>query len=90
MSLFVDNFYVISNQQKPLDDLYNVLNSTYGEISCKQSDMLEYLEMSIVRKSERTVTNWQPVYIDKMILLASITSGKDTKTKGLYFALNRK
>ena len=36
--------------------------------------------MSIVRNSDRTVTIWQPAYIDKMMQLAGITSGKDTKT----------
>ena len=60
MSLFVDDFYVITNKQKRLDDLYNILSSHYGEVSKKQGDILEYLGMSIVRNKDNTITIWQP------------------------------
>jgi hypothetical protein len=80
MSLFVDDFYVIASNQKLLDDLYDLLKSTYGDVSRKEGDVLEYLGMSIVRNTDGTITIWQPAYITKMMQLANITESKNVRT----------
>ena len=74
LSLFVDDFYVIANRQKPLDDLYDILSNHYDEVSKKQGDILEYLGMSMVKNSDNTIIIWQPAYINKMLKLAGISS----------------
>ena len=79
-SLFVDDFYVIANCQKRLDELYHMLSEQYGEVSKKQGDILEYLGMSIVKNNDNTITIWQPAYIDKMLQLTGITAERDVKT----------
>jgi len=56
MSLFVDDFYVIASNQKLLDSLYDLLKSTYGDVSRKEGDVLEYLGMSIVKNIDGSIT----------------------------------
>ena len=63
-----------------MDDLYDILPNHYGEVSKKQGDILEYLSISIVKNSDKTITIWQPAYIDKMLQLAGINAGKEVRT----------
>ena len=80
MSLFVDDFYVIASRQELLDNLYNLLKNTYGDVSRKEGDILEYLGMSTNRNVDNTITIWQPAYIDKMLQIANVTEGNNIRT----------
>ena len=57
-----------------------LLKSTYGDVSRKVGDVLECLDMSIVKNVDCSTTIWQPAYITKMIQLANITESKNIKT----------
>ena len=63
MSLLVDAFYAIASNQMLFDSLLNLLKSTYGDVSYKEGDVLEYPEMSIIKNVDGCITIWQPAYI---------------------------
>ena len=58
MSLFVDDFYLIASNEKSLDSLFNLLELNYGDVPCKEGDVLEYPGMSIVKNVDGCITTW--------------------------------
>ena len=55
MSLFVDDFYVIASNQKLLDSHYDLLKSTFNDVSRKEGDVAEYLGTSIVKNVDGSI-----------------------------------
>jgi hypothetical protein len=66
MTLYVDDFYVISNRESFLYRLHGELEGVYGTVSMTMGNDLAYLGMRIVRNDDKTVFISQPGYAKKL------------------------
>jgi hypothetical protein len=73
MSIHVDDFYVISNNNDMLLNLYNELTACYGNVTRKTGDTIEYIGMSIRRNKDGSIKISQPTYTDKILATACMT-----------------
>ena len=73
MSIHVDDFYVISNNNDMLLSLYNDLTECYGNVTRNMGDTVEYIGMSIHRNKNGSITISQPVYTDKKLATVVMT-----------------
>ena len=73
MSVHVDDFYVISNNNDMLSTLYNELIIKYGNITKKSGDIIEYIGMSIKKLKNGDIMISQPTYVDKILESAGMT-----------------
>ncbi len=71
MATHVDDFYVISSQQKDIDELHSMLVGAFDEVTIKQNNMLAYLGMQVEKKGNDLVLS-QPGYILKILERANI------------------
>ena len=68
MVTHVDDFYVVSNKQHLIDDLYNYLIQEYDEVTVKSGDVIGYLGMEIRRNSNTgEIKLCQPGYVEKIL-----------------------
>jgi hypothetical protein len=79
MSIHVDDFYVISTQQRLIDKLHRRLESEFKSVSVKQGSILQYLGVQI-KTSNGVVELSQPGYIEKILQKSGIDLSKTCNT----------
>jgi hypothetical protein len=67
MSIHVDDFYVIYNDNDFADKLMDRLKREYGVITRKADDVISYLGMQVTKDRDGTVTLTQPGYVDSIM-----------------------
>ena len=70
VSLHVDDFLVVSNNNKFMSELQTILRNKYKDITVQEGDTLQYLGLSIQTHIDDSVSISQPAYVDKILDLA--------------------
>ena len=70
VSLHVDDFLVISNNDKYMSQLQTLLKNKYKDITVQTGNTLQYLGLSIETHIDNSVSISQPAYVDKILDLA--------------------
>jgi hypothetical protein len=70
VSLHVDDFLVISNNNKYMSELQHLLKKKYKDITIQTGDTLQYLGLSIETHIDNSVSISQPAYVEKILDLA--------------------
>lgn len=81
MTIHVDDFYVVSNNETMMRDLKDLLDQQYGEVSIKEDNILTYLGMIITREEDTNdITITQPAYVEKLLQQVDLKSIKSVST----------